>query len=238
MDNVSKLPAAEPENTTQTEIISTQGETSAPTAESDKTTIKEAASSPASPGSYSSEPTHRLTADPTKMTPIEESPRRVWRMNINAVTNTVACAPKYYDPKLYHKETRNAAEYFGHDFMKLHGLKFAGSSSVNITVENNTGKVVYDAKDFVFNEAGYAVHLYVGKAVLPYDTIYTLKTNDKTMFKAKNETVSVLIGQTIKGGPLFADFSCGELNFRVDATGIAEKDFPKIIQDVIDIVTE
>lgn len=157
----------------------------------------------------------------------------IWNVYCNRIVGSAGGAKLYYDPALYYKKeltSDEAAEYFGRDFTALgEGLKFVGGN-FEFYFEN-CGSVACDTAVYRYN--GGAVTLLASRTGMPYDCLYTLESENKSLLYADDrERVEVLAG-TDGGGFFFADFSRGGINFRVTAENTENSEFVSIIRAVI-----
>ncbi|MDE5995263.1 MAG: hypothetical protein K2G60_07090 [Oscillospiraceae bacterium] len=160
---------------------------------------------------------------------------REWALNINKITAQISGAQRYYDPALYYSEVWNTAkmaEYLGIDLSAVEGLTYSGSGEFKVTFAND-GTIAADTAVYGFN--GNDVLICVSKIGTPYDCLYSLESNHKTMFKlADGSLIPALIGAGADGF-IYADFACNGLNYRVTATNLSDARFAEIVRNVMEL---
>lgn len=166
----------------------------------------------------------------------------------NKIISKISAAPKYRDPKEYHKEFWSEAqitEYLGVNLAVLPNmpadLTYAQKGDFRI-LYHNSGEIVEDYQSFIYNgENNRKVEVLVGKVMRPYDCIYNLESNDTTPVSIHGVSHEVLFGvksnneDSLKLNFCFADFENGGLYYRIKADNLTAKELYKIVEEIIQL---
>lgn len=169
----------------------------------------------------------------------DNSNDRLLGVIVNKISDTVTGAKLYYDPDLYDERTlteKEAIEYLGLDFSNLKfNAKYQGIGMKNI-ITDKLGKIAYDTFAISFGDN---ITILTSKKGLPYDCLYELESNDETVITTvNNESASqttAIVG-TDNDGFYYADFSAGNINYRVKMENCNKlSEFYTVVKAVIEL---
>lgn len=164
---------------------------------------------------------------------------------INKIMGQMSGARPYLDPNKHHKETWTAqqmSEYLGVDLTQLSpyipkDLSYVGRNDFTVTF-NNDGSIVEDFASFSYTGAyGRKITILASKIGKPYDTVYSLETNNTEKINGKQ----VLIGGMSKNGVsddynfFYADFENQGISYRVKADNLTGEEFYQIVKSILEL---
>lgn len=176
--------------------------------------------------------------------PSDNSPgKKLWALN--TIVGQSAGAPKYYAPSEHHQEIWSKAQitaYFGADFTALSpcasaGLTCSQRSEFRMLLHND-GEMVFDHQAFIYTGGnGRKVNVLVSKIAPPYDCIYQLGGDSKTLVGSTEVLCGVQAGS--EEAPIFqfayADFAAGGLYYRVTAHNLTPLELYEIVKGITDL---
>lgn len=174
----------------------------------------------------------------------------LWTFNINDIISVKKGAKRYFDPKLYCEEERNAeetAEYFGIDLTKLNmpeNLKFSDSESFRI-IKAKDGALAQDCAAFHYTGIDRKVIIFASKLGYPCNEIFELETEYVTMMKnGKLKLIEVTVGymKNDDGKDFYiADFEYKGVTYHIETENIkmsrpatSKAPLHQIISEIID----
>ena len=155
--------------------------------------------------------------------PVRDDPAQIAWV-VNAVDRVASAAKLHFgDDQYYGKKMSDDAltEYYGQDLSDLEKFLPDGyvySRGIQTTFYyKNDGTLVYDVDGYSYEKDDISVMVWASKIGAPYDYVYHL--DDPTISEVNG--VDVLFGGVLKHEDaddydlLFADFTCGDLQYRV-----------------------
>ncbi len=154
---------------------------------------------------------------------------------LNEIKNSISGARRYFSPDLYEKTTwtyNKMSEYYGTDFESLETRLFNEDKySSNISVDypviiSKDGKVAEDKFYVTYsNETGKTLRILAGKVSAPYDTVYELETNNKTIINGTEVLFACMNSESDVYSFIYADFKKNDIIYRFEGRNMSSKEF-------------